>query len=193
MNVRELALAVHAETGRALAAVDPAEVERLLERIAGAKRVFLAGAGRSGLAVRAFAMRLMHLGLEAHVLGEVTTPAIAAGDLLVVGSGSGETASLAAAARKARSLGATVALLTIHPASTIGRESAAVVRIPAVTPKAAAAAAAVAAEGTVQSIQPMGSLFEQALWLLFDTLVMALMERSGTDASRMFARHANLE
>ena len=194
MNVRELALAVHAESGRALAAVDPAEVERLLERIAGAKRVFLAGAGRSGLAVRAFAMRLMHLGLEAHVLGEVTTPAIAAGDLLVVGSGSGETASLAAAARKARSLGAEVALLTIHPDSTIGRESAAVVRIPAVTPKAAAAAAAaVAAEGTVQSIQPMGSLFEQALWLLFDTLVMALMERSGTDASRMFARHANLE
>ena len=191
MNVREQALAIHAEVGRALAAVDPAEAERLLERIAAAKRVFLAGAGRSGLAVRAFAMRLMHLGLTVHVMGDVTTPAIAAGDLLVVGSGSGETASLAAAARKARAVGAAVALLTIHPDSTIGRESEAVVRIPAVTPKAAAAQAAQA--GAARSIQPMGSLFEQVLWLLGDTLVMALMERSGTDAARMFSRHANLE
>ncbi len=188
MSVRDRALAIHAEVGRALQGIDAGECDRLAERILGAKRVFLAGAGRSGLAVRAFAMRLMHLGLSVHVAGDVTTPAIAAGDLLVVGSGSGETASLAAAARKARSVGAAVALLTIHPGSTIGGQSELTVRIPAVTPKAARPAA-----GAVQSIQPMGSLFEQLLGLTFDALVMDLMEHTGVDAGRMFARHANLE
>ena len=36
------------------------------------------------------AMRLMHVGFEAHVVGEATTPSIAEGDRLMVFSGSGE-------------------------------------------------------------------------------------------------------
>ena len=107
--------AVLDELGKALRAVDPGELRALQERVGAARRVFVAGAGRSGLVVRAFAMRLMHLGLQVYVVGDVTTPAFAAGDLLVIGSGSGETDSLCAVPRKAKALGGVLAVVTIVP------------------------------------------------------------------------------
>lgn len=169
-----------------LSAVDGAQVERLTELIARAPRVFLAGAGRSGLAMRAFAMRLMHLGINACVVGDVTSPALAGGDLLMIGSGSGATGSLVTLCQKARSLGGLIALVTTEPDSPIGRISDAVLRIAAPSPKAAAAAAP-------RSAQPMASLFEQALWLLLDSCVILLMQMRGMTTDAMFARHANLE
>jgi 6-phospho-3-hexuloisomerase len=53
--------------------------------------------------MRAFAMRLMHIGFQVHVAGDVTTPAIRGGNLLIIGSGSGETSGLVSMAAKARS------------------------------------------------------------------------------------------
>jgi 6-phospho-3-hexuloisomerase len=175
------------EVQACLTRVDPAAVAALEAAVAEAPRVFLGGAGRSGLAMRALAMRLMHLGLSVHVLGEITTPAIAPGDLLLIGSGSGRTPSLVAAATKAAELGAQVALITIASASPIGQLAGTVVVIPAPSPKAAPTA------GVQPSMQPMGALFEQCLWLLGDTLVLALMARTGQTSDAMFARHANLE
>src|ERR1051325_2265476 len=81
---------------------------RALDLIGGADRVFVHGAGRSGLALRMTAMRLMHLGLDAHVVGEVTTPAIRQGDVLLVASGSGTTGGIVQAARTAADVGARV-------------------------------------------------------------------------------------
>lgn len=179
--------AVTSEIGACLARVDAREATRAIEMLDAAECIFLAGAGRSGLAVRAFAMRLMHLGKRAHVVGEVTAPAIARGDLLVAGSGSGATPSLEAVARKASEVGASVLLVTLALESPIGRLADHTVRIPAPSPKAPEAAA------TMPSCQPMGSLFEQCLWLLGDIAILELMERSGTTAEAMFTRHANLE
>ncbi len=148
--------------------------------------MFIAGRGRTGLIMRGFAMRLMHLGLAAHVVDDVTTPAIAPGDLLIVGSGSGRTESLVGAAARAQSLGARVALVTAAAESPIGERAACVLHIAAPTPKNAS-------QGAPTSVQPMGSLFEQALGLLLDALIMQLMGEMGVDAAAMFARHANLE
>lgn len=164
--------------------IDGREWEALCDAILAARRVFLAGAGRSGLAVRAFAMRLMHLGLSAWVCGETTTPGAGAGDLLLIVSGSGETGGLPAAAKKAKSLGCQVALITVRPESTIGELADCVVKIPAPTPKA---------EHGFRSIQPMGALFEQSSHLLMDAAVLRLMTRMGVDEAAMYARHANLE
>lgn len=177
---------IAAELARSTAAVDPESLIAAAGRLQAAPRIFVAGAGRSGLAMRAFAMRLMHLGLPVHVLGDMTTPGIAAGDLLVIGSGSGRTASLLAAAQKATSLGADLLLLTIDPGSPIGQLATQTIRLPAPSPKAAAGAA-------LASAQPMGALFEQTLWLVGDALVMLLMDRLGETSDSMFARHANLE
>ena len=177
---------VMGELDRALAAIAPDDAERLVDLILGARRVFVAGAGRSGLAIKAFAMRLMHLGLDVYVVGETVTPAMTADDLLLIGSGSGETASLVAMAEKVRALKGRLALVTIVADSRIGRLADAVVVIPAPSPKARALHG-------ITSVQPMGSLFEQSLLILLDVIVLRLMERQGRDSAAMFERHANLE
>jgi 6-phospho-3-hexuloisomerase len=186
MDITEYAQEVIRELDRALKAISPQEAERLADLVLAANRIFVAGAGRSGLAMRAFAMRLMHMGFTAYVVGETVTPAVKADDLLVIGSGSGATATLVAIADKAKTLGASLALVTIFPGSRIGQLADAVVRIPASTPKA---------DGDAQfaSVQPMGSLFEQSLLIVLDIVVMRLMEKKAFDSNTMFERHANLE
>ncbi len=124
-----------------LEAVDSGQAGRLVRALSAARSIFAAGAGRSGLAMRGFAMRLMHLGMAAHVIGDMVTPAFQAGDLLVIGSGSGATPSLASMAEKAKSLRGTVALVTAAPSSPIGRAADVVVLLPAPTPKSALAGA----------------------------------------------------
>ena len=181
--------AVLEELGETMRGVDPESLRKLQERLVAARRVFVAGAGRSGLVVRAFAMRLMHLGLQVYVVGDVTTPAFAAGDLLVIGSGSGETESLCAVGRKAKALGGVLAVVTIVPSSTLGQLAEVVVRVDAHSPKAAAQAAATRR----RSVQPMGALFEQTMLLLLDAVVMRLAAARGTSPEELFARHANLE
>ena len=185
-DYHDAASKVMSELAECLAYVSDGEVERAIDAIGSADRLFLAGAGRSALAIRGFAMRLMHLGKTAHVVGETTTPGIGKGDVLIIGSGSGRTASLVSAAARAKELGATVVLVTIDPASFIGELADVVVRIPAPSPKAANG-------GASESVQPMGSLFEQSMFVLFDIIVMLLMSRTGLTADQMFTRHANIE
>jgi 6-phospho-3-hexuloisomerase len=184
--VRGYVEAIKREIDGALSGLYPEPCDRLAESILQSDRIFLAGMGRSGLIMRSFAMRLMHMGLEAHVVGETTTPAIGQGDLLLIGSGSGETESLLAMARKARKLGIGVALITILPGSSIGTEAELIVQIPATTAKSSQPSA-------VTSIQPKGSLFEQTMFLICESVVLRLMELRGIDADGMFLRHANLE
>lgn len=186
-EIRDTLRVVCDELARCTGRIDAGAVGAAVEELARAPRVFLAGAGRSGLAVRGFAMRLMHMGMAAHLVGEVTTPSIGKGDLLVIGSGSGRTSSLLAMARKAKELEARVLLATIDPRSPIAELADVVVAIPAPSPKATAGS------GVLASIQPMGSLFEQSLFILCDTMIVLLMRRCGVTAEAMFARHANLE
>jgi len=187
MTSAEALSAVLAELGSCLGKVPAQSVERALSELSGARRIFCAGVGRSGLAIRGFTMRLMHLGKTAFLVGEVTTPAIAPGDLLVVGSGSGRTESLLAMAGKAKKIGARILLVTIDPKSPIGELADCVVEVPAPSPKVKGAT------GTLQSVQPLGSLFEQSLFLLLDTLIVLLMRKEKASAESMFQRHANLE
>ena len=186
MNATDCIREVTRELERTLAAISADDVERLVDLVLGARRVFVAGAGRSGLAVKAFAMRLMHLGFEAHVVGETATPGMGADDLLLIGSGSGETGSLVAMAEKVRQLGGRLALVTIVADSRIGQLAEVVVSIPAPSPKARV-------DHGVASIQPMGSLFEQSLLIVLDVIVLRLMEQKGVGSAAMFERHANLE
>jgi 6-phospho-3-hexuloisomerase len=174
------------EVATALKAISADEVAEFQREILGAKRVFIAGKGRSGLFMKAFAMRLMHLGLHVFVVDDVTTPSIAADDVLVLASGSGKTASLVHYASKAKEIGAVVLLITAYPDSPVGHHADKVVQIPAPSIKA---------EGSsgVQSAQPMANLFEQSLVLLLDICTLQLMKALSKTGEQMFARHANLE
>ena len=128
----------------------------------------------------------MHLGFTAFVVGETTTPSITINDLLFIGSGSGETGSLISMARKANEIGARVALVTIFSDSTIGRMANPVIELLAPTPKSSK-------QMDTKSIQPMGSLFEQSLLLLLDSLILLLMENCQINSDMMFTNRATLE
>lgn len=162
------------------------EQEKMADQILKARQIFVAGAGRSGMMARCFTMRLMHMGLQAYMVGEVVTPCIEAGDLLIIASGSGETASLVNMAKTAKKLGAAVATVTIYPNATIGSMSDATVVIHAPTSKSKE-------DIGVSSVQPMGSLFEQSLLICLDYIIKILMDKKQITGEEMFLRHANLE
>ncbi|MFX3634042.1 MAG: 6-phospho-3-hexuloisomerase [Candidatus Pristimantibacillus sp.] len=159
--------------------------EALADAILEAGHIFVAGAGRSGLMGKAFAMRLMHMGFEAYVVGETVTKGFGQGDVLVLGSGSGKTESLIAMAGKATALGGTVAVVTTDPNSILGQSAAITVKLSA-SPKDASDTARA-------TIQPMASLFEQGLLIFYDAVILRLMEKKGLDSGTMYGSHANLE
>ncbi|WCK52487.1 6-phospho-3-hexuloisomerase [Aneurinibacillus sp. Ricciae_BoGa-3] len=159
--------------------------EKLAGRILEANKIFVAGAGRSGLMSRAFAMRMMQMGFDAYVVGETVTPNLEKGNVLIIGSGSGETKTLVPMAQKAKNLGGIVAVVTIFPESTIGAIADIAIKLPG-SPKDQSAS-------DYKTIQPMGALFEQTLLLFYDAVILRLMEKKGMNSETMFGRHANLE
>lgn len=179
--------AVDTEVQRTISAIlaaDPGPFAAALDRVRAAERVFVLGAGRSGLALRMTAMRLMHLGLTVHVVGETTAPAIACGDVLLVASGSGTTTGIVRAATTAVSVGAGVVAITTDPDSPLAQLATATIVIPA---------AQKTDHGGTTSMQYSGGLFEQALMLLGDALFHALWQSTGVSAEELWPRHANLE
>ncbi len=163
---------------------DPAALTRFADLVADAPRVFVFGAGRSGLALRMTAMRLMHLGLEVHVVGETTTPAIARGDVLLTASGSGTTGGIVRAAETAVSVGARVAAMTTAAGSPLAELATVTIVVPAAEKLDRSGAA---------SAQYAGSLFEQAVVLIGDALFHTLWQQSGESADDLWPRHSNLE
>ena len=166
------------ELTRLAAAVPEEAILRCAQKISAHDRIFVYGAGRSGLMLRALAMRLAQMGRTVYAVGECTTPAISEGDLLLVASASGTTHSVCRFVQIALDCGADVLVITAREASPLTALSPADAVLPAPSK-----------DETGASIQPMGSLFEQAL-LLFEDAVVCRME---ADAPEMRRRHANLE
>lgn len=164
--------------------IDFEQVAQLIQYLYKAKRIFLVGAGRSGLSLRAAAMRLMHFGLTVFVVGETTTPAIRKGDLLIAASGSGTTSSIVKAAGKAVGAGAEVLVFSTTINSILADYADLVVVLPAAQKED---------HGTTVSAQYAGSLFEQALLLLTDAVFQTMWAEQETPAEELWKRHANLE
>ncbi|MBA3324129.1 MAG: 6-phospho-3-hexuloisomerase [Rhodobacteraceae bacterium] len=173
------------EIGAALAAVDPAAVEALVAEIAGARRVALHGVGREGLMMQALAMRLYHLGLDAHVVGDMTTPPLGPGDLLVVSAGPGQFATIAALVGVAGRAGARTACVTAQAEGAVPRACDLTLVLPAQTMADDRAPAG--------SVLPMGSLYEGVQFIAFEAVVLALRDRTQATPEAMRARHTNLE
>ncbi|WAH42913.1 6-phospho-3-hexuloisomerase [Alicyclobacillus fastidiosus] len=185
MKTSQYATKILQELERVVNLIEDDKAEQFVEHILRAKKVFVAGAGRSGLMARAFAMRMMQMGFDSYVVGETVTPNLEKDDVLILGTGSGETKSLVIMAEKAKSLDASIAVATIFPESTIGQLADVSIKLPA-QPKTG--------EGSgYTSIQPMGALFEQSLLVFYDAVILRLMENQGLDSDTMFSRHANLE
>jgi 6-phospho-3-hexuloisomerase len=164
--------------------IEFSQVADLIPFIQNAERIFIVGAGRTGLALKAAAMRLMHLGFTVFVVGETTTPAIGNKDLLIAGSGSGTTGNIVKAAEKAVSTGAKVITLSTTKDSPLAKLSSYVVILPAAQKQD---------HGGSISQQYAGSLFEQSVLLVTDALIQTLWKLDGTPAEELWKRHANLE
>lgn len=186
MKIQEYIPTIINELETTLSNVPDDQAEELANIILKSKKIFVSGAGRSGFVVKAFCMRLMHMGIDAYVVGETVTPNLTDEDILIIGSGSGATESLVVMAQKAKEIGAKIALVTILKGSLIGKLADIELTIPAPTPK-------IEKDTGFKSIQPMGSLFEQSLLLTLDALILVLMSKYDKDSDAMFTRHANLE
>jgi 6-phospho-3-hexuloisomerase len=177
---------MHEELGGVLARLTADMAETLIKEIEAAPRIFGCAAGRSGFILRGFLMRLMHLGFTVFSVGETITPRVRPGDLLLVMSGSGETAQPREMQRRANEVGARTLALTTHAGSTIGQEAQVTIPIPGTTKLT------LTREAT--SVQCPGSLFEQATFFFLEAVVLILYERRlGRNRGEILDRHADLE
>jgi 6-phospho-3-hexuloisomerase len=174
-----------ADLGRVFQRLPADAADAFVDAIAGARRIAIYGAGREGLQMRGLAMRLFHLGLDVHVVADMTVPPLGSGDLLIVSSGPGASNIGDALIWVARHAGARIAVVTAQPEGRTPSSADVVFTIPAQT--------MADDQGGHVSVLPMGSLFETAQMVLFEIVVLALRDRLGETSESMRKRHTNLE
>jgi 6-phospho-3-hexuloisomerase len=183
---RTLQTQILAEIEMALRAVPSARSLAFCELLRAASTVYVAGKGRVGLQMRAFAMRLMHLGVRVHMVGDTTVPAIHANDLLVIGSLHGRLPALKGYGATAKAVSARLVVITAAR-TPLSDEADLTIHL------GAPANDQQCVVHPMVSVQPMASVFEQALGIWLDAVVLHLMRATGVSAEEMAARHTNLE
>ena len=171
------------------------DIAKFIEVITTADNIFVTGAGRSGLAAKAFAMRLMHLGLSSYVVGETISPAINAGDCILAISGSGETNTIVTAAKISKKRGAKVLALTSYPESSLGQLADGLIRVKGRTKVEVDDENYLKRQikGNYTSLTPLGTAFELTSLVFLDGLVSELMEAMGKTEEDLKNRHTVLE
>jgi 6-phospho-3-hexuloisomerase len=149
-----------------------------VDAIIGAKKIFVYGVGRSGMVAKAFAIRLVQLGLDVHMIGETTTPIVESSDLVLIVSNTGETMSAIQTANIVGRIGAKVALVTANAHSKLASASSIVVELP------------VQRDENRPKYAPLGTLFEASAFLFLDSLVPVLMKKLDQTEHMMRRRHA---
>lgn len=175
------------EIWSAVEQLDADEVTAIVEALATANKVVLHGLGREGIMMRALAMRLYHLGLDVHVLGDMTAPPVGENDLLLVSAGPGYFSTIDALANIAKNAGAKVVCVTSLATAMLPAKADLVLTIPAQT------MANDEVSGTAASVLPMGSLFEGALFIYSELIILEVQKRLKVPKDEMRLRHTNLE
>jgi 6-phospho-3-hexuloisomerase len=174
-----------AEIGGVFSSVKPETAERMCAEILRARRIVCYGVGREGLMMKALCMRLMHLGMNAHVAGDMTTPPLGEGDLLITSAGPGSFSTVLALMGVAHEARARTVVVTAQPNGLAPRRADVVIELPAQT---------MADDGGQgASLLPMGSLYETVQIIFFDLISISLREKTGQTPEQMRARHTNLE
>ncbi len=169
-------------------------IETLVEAYKRSSKIFVVGAGRSGLVVKSFALRLMHLGFSVYVMGETIIPRMRKGDVLIALSGSGRTKSVISVAEAAKSVGAIVVSITTFMDSPLAKLGDVVVLIPGRTKLAKEDDYLVRQViGLHEPLTPLGTLFEDLAMIFLDGVVVELMDKLGVTEEELKERHANVE
>ncbi len=185
MAIKEMNEKAVRELTEVINAIDPSQVGALIKTLASANRVVLYGVGREGLMMKALAMRLFHMGLDAHMVADMTTPPVGQGDLIVYSAGPGYFSTVDALRKVAQDAGAKTVCFTAQEEGTVPRTSDLMVVLPAQTMADDTKASA--------SILPMGSLYEGVMYLFFEYLVLMLGDHMGVTPEQMRNNHTNLE
>lgn len=191
-RIRDAMESIALLVGREAEALDPDQVNSFTANILVRKdegRIFLLGAGRSGLVASAFAMRLMHLGLTVHVIGEVVTPAVRANDLVIVVSGTGETRQVNEVVGIAKHEGTKIAAVTSNKDSSLGKLADAVIVISGRTESDDTSFVERQVTGTSISLTPLGTLFEINVMVFLDSVIAGLMEALGKEEKDLERQH----
>jgi 6-phospho-3-hexuloisomerase len=185
---------------KSAALLDKAETSSFFRRMLSANRIYVAGAGRSGIIARAFALRLLHLGFDVYVVGETITPALRPADTLVVFSGSGETHTMATFCNTVKDLGGSVCLITASPDSTMGRLADCVVNLGDLTgyyrgDNSTFEARQVTGQyrSVAAAFAPLGTMFETLALVFSDAVISALIEAKKEGAGELKGRLTNME
>jgi 6-phospho-3-hexuloisomerase len=186
-TIPTMAQQVFTEAGAVFSALAPDTADRLCDELTSARRIACFGVGREGLMIRAFCMRLMHLGFDAHVVGDMSTPPIGPGDVLIISAGPGEFSTALALQGVARDAGARTVVVTAQPDGDASRLADTMIHLPAQT------MANDLDRDATPSLLPMGSLFELAELVFFDLVAILLQRRTGQSPELMRGRHTNLE
>jgi 6-phospho-3-hexuloisomerase len=173
------------EISGAVDGIDYDAIDRAVDIIAAARHVSVFGCGREGLQIRGFAMRLFHMGRSVSVVGEMVTPAIGEGDVFLVVAGPGTLSTASALVDVARLSGALVLTITAQPQGSVPQASDQVLVLPAQT--------MADDQRETKSVMAMGSVFEGALFILFEVMTLKLKERFGVSDEDMRENHTNLE
>ena len=184
-DFHHIARTIGNEISTVLSLVDESQVDALITEIHNAERIFMIAVGRVFLSLQCFAKRLAHLGLKVEVVGQITEKAITNKDLLLIASGSGESAFPIVVAQKGKQFNARLALITSATDSTVSRLSDCIVRLPSPTK--------LDGDLGVQSSQPMSTLFDQTLHVFGDIVSMKLLDQSKFNKDELWQYHANLE
>ncbi len=182
-DYKQLTEQVLQEHRQVLLDVEDAEVEKLLDAIADAKCIQVFGMGRMKCAARAFVMRLMHMGLDAHIVYDTTCPNIGPGDLLIVNAAC--TTIGYTVMQFAKKLGTKVVAITANPNSRAARLCDFTVNLKGQVHGGR--------DYEIPSIQPMAALFEQTIFVFEDIIIQLLMKKLNITAGQMAKRHTNLD
>lgn len=175
--------------------LDNEAIQGMLQKIFDAERIFLMGAGRSGLVAKAFAMRLMHLGFTVYVVGETTTPAVQEKDVVIAISGSGETRSIADLGKIVKDIGSTLITVTSKKESTLGRISDIAMVLPSKTKNDLDAGGYLERNmrGDYKNLPPLGTAFEITSLVFLDSIIAQLITLTGASEAELKSRHTNIE
>ena len=179
---RESTEYINKKISEILGKVATKDIEAVKKLFFKSKRVFVYGAGRSGLVARAFAIRLVHLGFQTFVIGETIGAPVKKDDLVFIISGSGETITSVMTAEIVRDIGAKLVVVTGGKNARIARFADVVIVL-----------SAACQDVEKKQLAPLGTLFEASVWVLLDAIVSMLMDSKGETEKTMQSRHATLQ
>lgn len=172
------------------------QTENLIKQIIKANRIFLVAIGRVNLSLQCFGKRLSHLGFKIELVGALTEKPATKKDLLIVASGSGESIIPLHITKKAKKIGCKILHITSAKNSSIRKIADYVVELNAPTKKTKLKikeSLSESASKTKVSIQPMSTLFDQALHIYGDVVSIQIIEKLRLNKINLWKNHANLE